>query len=138
MTEQILFLSFTSVSIQMFSHSDYFQHRQKKSNRIRGLKNIEKLAFLGTIQNDQEYVKNTIVCSHLIRKFFSFVFLIRVHRRDDTKYSPLIKTVYQEIVSMVPVACLDVLPHHAVLDMCSSPGSKTCQVSSLYTGKNMA
>merc|ERR1719369_2286383 len=34
----------------------------------------------------------------------------------------------QEIVSMVPVACLDVLPHHAVLDMCSSPGSKTCQV----------
>ncbi len=31
-------------------------------------------------------------------------------------------------VSMVPVLCLDIEPHHAVLDMCASPGSKTSQV----------
>jgi hypothetical protein len=29
---------------------------------------------------------------------------------------------------MVPVLCLDIEPHHAVLDMCASPGSKTSQV----------
>jgi hypothetical protein len=29
---------------------------------------------------------------------------------------------------MVPVLCLDIKPHHAVLDMCASPGSKTSQV----------
>ena len=34
----------------------------------------------------------------------------------------------QEQVSMVPVACLDIQPHHVVLDMCASPGSKTGQV----------
>ncbi|XP_023334264.1 tRNA (cytosine(34)-C(5))-methyltransferase [Eurytemora carolleeae] len=33
-----------------------------------------------------------------------------------------------EQVSMVPVACLDIQPNHAVLDMCASPGSKTGQV----------
>ena len=34
----------------------------------------------------------------------------------------------QEQVSMVPVKCLDIKSHHTVLDMCSSPGSKTGQV----------
>eukprot|EP01147_Barroeca_monosierra_P005357 gene5357-7108_t len=34
----------------------------------------------------------------------------------------------QEIVSMIPVIFLDVKPHHRVLDMCASPGSKTSQV----------
>ena len=34
----------------------------------------------------------------------------------------------QEQVSMVPVRCLDILPHHVVLDMCASPGSKTGQI----------
>jgi len=34
----------------------------------------------------------------------------------------------QELVSMVPVLCLDVAPSHTVLDMCASPGSKTHQV----------
>ena len=34
----------------------------------------------------------------------------------------------QEQVSMVPVRCLDIQPHHLVLDMCASPGSKTGQV----------
>ena len=33
----------------------------------------------------------------------------------------------QELVSMVPVALLDVQPHHTVLDMCASPASKTKQ-----------
>jgi len=34
----------------------------------------------------------------------------------------------QEAVSMVPPCFLDVQPHHKVLDMCASPGSKTCQI----------
>lgn len=34
----------------------------------------------------------------------------------------------QEAVSMVPPLFLDVQPHHKVLDMCASPGSKTCQL----------
>ena len=29
---------------------------------------------------------------------------------------------------MVPVRCLDIRPHHLVLDLCASPGSKTGQV----------
>jgi len=29
---------------------------------------------------------------------------------------------------MVPVTCMDFKSHHAVLDMCSAPGSKTGQV----------
>ncbi|XP_040581830.1 uncharacterized protein [Lepeophtheirus salmonis] len=33
----------------------------------------------------------------------------------------------QELVSMVPVHFLDIQPHHRVLDMCASPGSKTTQ-----------
>ncbi|KAJ3149520.1 tRNA (cytosine(34)-C(5))-methyltransferase [Geranomyces michiganensis] len=34
----------------------------------------------------------------------------------------------QEVVSMIPVELLDVKPHHVVLDMCASPGSKTAQI----------
>ena len=34
----------------------------------------------------------------------------------------------QEAVSMVPPLLLDVAPHHFVLDMCASPGSKTAQM----------
>jgi len=37
----------------------------------------------------------------------------------------------QEAVSMVPPCFLDVQPHHKVLDMCASPGSKTCQILEL-------
>ena len=33
----------------------------------------------------------------------------------------------QAIESMVPVALLRVQPHHACLDLCASPGSKTTQ-----------
>jgi 16S rRNA C967 or C1407 C5-methylase (RsmB/RsmF family) len=29
---------------------------------------------------------------------------------------------------MIPPLLLDVQPHHAVLDMCASPGSKTFQI----------
>ena len=34
----------------------------------------------------------------------------------------------QEKVSMIPVTLLDVQPHHAVMDMCAAPGSKTIQI----------
>lgn len=34
----------------------------------------------------------------------------------------------QEAVSMIPPQLLDVQPHHAVLDMCAAPGSKTAQL----------
>ncbi|KAJ3188828.1 tRNA (cytosine(34)-C(5))-methyltransferase [Gaertneriomyces sp. JEL0708] len=34
----------------------------------------------------------------------------------------------QEEVSMIPVSLLDVQSHHAVLDMCAAPGSKTAQI----------
>ncbi|ODQ82012.1 hypothetical protein BABINDRAFT_31874 [Babjeviella inositovora NRRL Y-12698] len=34
----------------------------------------------------------------------------------------------QEAVSMIPPLVLDVEPHHAVLDMCAAPGSKTAQL----------
>ena len=39
----------------------------------------------------------------------------------------------QELVSMLPVALLQIQAHHAVLDLCASPGSKTVQaVDDLY------
>ena len=39
----------------------------------------------------------------------------------------------QEFVSMIPVFLLDIKSHHRVLDLCSSPGSKTIQaLDSLY------
>lgn len=39
----------------------------------------------------------------------------------------------QEFVSMIPVFLLDIKAHHVVLDLCSSPGSKTIQaLDSLY------
>lgn len=34
----------------------------------------------------------------------------------------------QETVSMIPPVVLNVEPHHAVLDMCAAPGSKTTQI----------
>lgn len=34
----------------------------------------------------------------------------------------------QEAVSMIPPLLMDVKPHHAVLDMCAAPGSKTAQI----------
>lgn len=34
----------------------------------------------------------------------------------------------QEAVSMIPPLFLDVQPHHAVMDMCAAPGSKTAQL----------
>ena len=42
----------------------------------------------------------------------------------------------QEAVSMVPPLLLDVQPHHVVLDMCASPGSKTAQMlEALHAGE---
>ncbi|KAJ8141714.1 hypothetical protein OY671_005117 [Metschnikowia pulcherrima] len=41
----------------------------------------------------------------------------------------------QEAVSMIPPLLMDVQPHHAVLDMCAAPGSKTAQlVEALHMG----
>ena len=34
----------------------------------------------------------------------------------------------QEAVSMIPPLLLDVQPHHAVMDLCAAPGSKTAQL----------
>lgn len=34
----------------------------------------------------------------------------------------------QEAVSMIPPLLLDIQPHHKILDMCASPGSKTAQL----------
>lgn len=34
----------------------------------------------------------------------------------------------QELVSMIPPLVMDIQPHHAVLDMCAAPGSKTVQL----------
>lgn len=43
----------------------------------------------------------------------------------------------QETVSMLPVALLGIEPHHRVLDMCASPGSKTSQaLDGMYCAKN--
>ena len=42
----------------------------------------------------------------------------------------------QELVSQIPVLLLDVKPHHKVLDMCASPGSKTKQVLSLLHSRS--
>ncbi|KAL1511104.1 hypothetical protein AB1Y20_005925 [Prymnesium parvum] len=44
-----------------------------------------------------------------------------------TKFGSLGVLTRQAVESMVPVALLRVEPHHAVLDMCASPGSKTTQ-----------
>mmetsp|Transcript_29745 Transcript_29745/g.44248 ORF Transcript_29745/g.44248 Transcript_29745/m.44248 type:complete len:976 (-) Transcript_29745:253-3180(-) len=40
----------------------------------------------------------------------------------------------QETVSMIPPIVLDPHPHHAVLDMCAAPGSKTCQLLEAVAG----
>lgn len=42
----------------------------------------------------------------------------------------------QELVSMIPVFLLDVEPHHRVLDMCASPGSKTKHVLEIMQAKH--
>lgn len=43
----------------------------------------------------------------------------------------------QEAVSMIPPLLLDVQPHHSVLDMCASPGSKTVQmIEALHATEN--
>jgi multisite-specific tRNA:(cytosine-C5)-methyltransferase len=44
---------------------------------------------------------------------------------DETENGRIFR---QEKVSMIPVTLLDVQPHHAVLDMCAAPGSKTIQI----------
>ena len=41
----------------------------------------------------------------------------------------------QELVSMIPVFLLDVQPHHRILDMCASPGSKTKHLLELMHSK---
>lgn len=44
------------------------------------------------------------------------------------KYTSLGAIIRQETVSMLPVAFLQIEPHHQVLDLCAAPGSKTTQV----------
>jgi 16S rRNA C967 or C1407 C5-methylase (RsmB/RsmF family) len=39
----------------------------------------------------------------------------------------------QETVSMIPPIVMDVQPHHAVLDLCAAPGSKTSQILELVS-----
>lgn len=41
----------------------------------------------------------------------------------------------QETVSQIPVYLLDIQPHHAVLDLCASPGSKTLQAMDVISDK---
>ena len=81
----------------------------------------------------------------------SSVWKMGEHSRWDIKTSPQFAKISrflheqfkagriyrQEQVSMVPVACLDILPHHRVLDMCASPGSKTGQIiEALHSGSS--
>jgi tRNA (cytosine34-C5)-methyltransferase len=42
----------------------------------------------------------------------------------------------QEAVSMIPPLALKVEPHHKVLDMCASPGSKTAQIIEMLHAKD--
>jgi 16S rRNA C967 or C1407 C5-methylase (RsmB/RsmF family) len=44
------------------------------------------------------------------------------------KHTDMGNITRQEAVSMVPPLALDVAPHHACLDMCAAPGSKTSQL----------
>ena len=55
-------------------------------------------------------------------------------RRWLARYSALGAVTRQEVVSMIPVAFLDVQPGHHVLDMCAAPGSKTTQVLDILQG----
>lgn len=42
----------------------------------------------------------------------------------------------QEAVSMIPPLLMDIEPHHAVLDMCAAPGSKTAQlIEAIHAGE---
>lgn len=52
---------------------------------------------------------------------------LREFQRWLVKYNSTGVLTRQAVDSMVPAAILGVEPHHAVLDMCASPGSKTTQ-----------
>jgi len=53
------------------------------------------------------------------------------------KMTELGEITRQELVSMLPVQVLDVQSHHAVLDMCAAPGSKTTQLlEKIHTDKD--
>ena len=43
----------------------------------------------------------------------------------------------QELASMLPVITLNIKPHERVLDLCSSPGSKTTQIASYMKNKGL-
>ena len=43
----------------------------------------------------------------------------------------------QELVSMMPPILSDIKSHHAVLDMCAAPGSKTAQVLEMIMNDHM-
>ena len=52
-----------------------------------------------------------------------------------SKWGALGACTRQAIESMVPVALLEIQPHHVCLDLCASPGSKTTQaIEALYAG----
>lgn len=42
----------------------------------------------------------------------------------------------QETLSMLPACALDVRPGHRALDLCSAPGSKTCQLLDALQGES--
>ena len=46
------------------------------------------------------------------------------------------EVVVQETLSMLPACALDVRPGHRALDLCSAPGSKTCQLLDALQGES--
>lgn len=79
----------------------------------------------------------------------SYVWQVKKHSRWDLRTDPKLKDLRafllhqrqcgnisrQELVSMIPVFLLDIEPHHRVLDMCASPGSKTKHVLEIMQAK---
>ena len=69
---------------------------------------------------------------HIIRRFAPFksfqTFLVA-----ETDVGNITR---QEVVSMIPPLCMDVKPHHTVLDLCAAPGSKSAQlIEMLHSGE---
>ena len=70
-------------------------------------------------------IRNFITAKLNTRKLGLYKVFNNVDRIGDR---PIVMLVTDLNLSMIPTLLLDVKSHHAVLDMCAAPGSKTSQI----------
>jgi len=105
--------------------TDKMLHQEMRDRPIK-LKKIEFFNDSDLVYQSNEFALNGNNDDYKNNEFFEFL-------KREQELGTISR---QELVSMIPVYCLDIEEFHRVLDTCAAPGSKTTQILEILNGSS--